>query len=188
MIDTGDLRRGVVIEYEDAIFRLEDVKHIKMGRGGAVVRLKLRHVQDGHIIDRTCDAGARFRRIRLEQRPAQFLYPDGDVFHFMDTESYDEILVDGGLLGNSARFLKDGATVELEMHGERVLDVALPPSIELEVADTTPGVKGDTAAGGTKPATLETGLVVNVPLFVNVGETIRVDTRTSSYIERVRAT
>lgn len=186
MIETGDLRRGVVIEYENAIFRLEDVKHIKMGRGGAVVRLKLRNVQEGHIIDRTCDAGARFRRIRLEQRAAQFLYRDGDVFHFMDTESYDEVLVDTSLLGNAVDFLKDGATVELEMHGERVLDVTLPPSIELEVVDTAPGVKGDTAAGGTKPATVETGLVVNVPLFVNVGETIRVDTRTNSYIERVR--
>lgn len=187
MIETGDLRRGVVIEYEDAIFRLEDVKHIKMGRGGAVVRLKLRHVQDGHIIDRTCDAGARFRRIRLEQRDAQYLYRDGDVFHFMDTETYDEVLVDASLLGNAVDFLKDGATVELEMHGERVLDVSLPPSIELEVVDTAPGVKGDTAAGGTKPATVETGLVVNVPLFVNMGETIRVDTRTKDYIERVRA-
>ena len=187
MIETGNLRRGVVIEYEDTIYRLEDVKHIKMGRGGAVVRLKLRHVQEGHIIDRTCDAGARFRRIRLEQRPAQFLYRDGDVFHFMDTESYDEILVDGALLGTADNFLKDGASIELEMHGERVLDATLPPSVELEVADTAPGFKGDTAAGGTKPATVETGLVVNVPLFVNVGETIRVDTRTSSYIERVRS-
>ncbi len=187
MIETGNLRRGVVIEYEDAIFRLEDVKHIKMGRGGAVVRLKLRHVQDGHIIDRTCDAGARFRQIRLEQRPAQFLYQEDDVFHFMDTESYDEILVDASLLANAVNFLKDGAMIELEMHGERVLDASLPPSIELEVADTAPGVKGDTAAGGTKPATVETGLVVNVPLFVNVGDTIRVDTRTNGYLERVRS-
>ncbi len=187
MIETGNLRRGVVIEYENAIFRLEDVKHIKMGRGGAVVRLKLRHVQDGHIIDRTCDAGARFPRIRLEQRPAQYLYSDGDVYHFMDTESYDEVLVDGSLLGNAVNFLKDGATVELEMHEERVLDVALPPSIELEVTETAPGFKGDTAAGGTKPATVETGLVVNVPLFISNGDTIRVDTRTSGYVERVRA-
>ncbi len=187
MIETGNLRRGVVIEYENAIYRLEDVKHIKMGRGGAVVRLKLRHVQDGHIIDRTCDAGARFPRIRLEQRQAQFLYREDGVFHFMDTESYDEILVDAALLDNAVNYLKDGATVELEMHDERVLDVALPPSIGLEVTDTAPGVKGDTAAGGTKPATVETGLVVNVPLFVNVGDSIRVDTRTNNYIERVRS-
>ena len=105
----------------------------------------------------------------------------------MDTESYDEILVNGDLLASAVNYLKDGATIELEMHGERVLDATLPPSVELEVTETAPGFKGDTAAGGTKPATVETGLVVNVPLFVNVGETIRVDTRTNDYIERVRS-
>ena len=115
MIETGNLRRGVVIEYENAIYGAGRCEAHQDGRGGAVVRLKLRHVQDGHIIDRTCDAGARFPRIRLEQRQAQFLYREDGVFHFMDTESYDEILVDGALLDNAVNYLKDGATVELEM-------------------------------------------------------------------------
>ncbi len=185
MIETGDLRRGVVIEYEGDLYRLEDVQHIKMGRGGAVVRMKLRHVREGHIIERTCDAGSRFPHVRLEQRPAQFLYREGDVFHFMDAESYDELLVDAAVLGDAVDFLKEGFVVSLQRHGDEVLGVELPTSLELAVVDTAPGVRGDTATGGSKPATLETGLVVNVPFFVNRGDIIRVDTRSRTYIERV---
>jgi len=187
LVETGDLRRGIVIEYEGGLYRLEEYQHIKMGRGGAVVRLKLRHIPAGHLIERTVDAGARFPLVRLDQRPAQFLYRDGDVFHFMDTENYEELLVDRETLGNAIPYLKDGTQVTLEMHESRVLGVQLPITMDLEVVETAPGVKGDTAAGGTKPATLETGLVVQVPFFVNKGDVVRVDTRTDSYVERVNA-
>ena len=151
MIETGNLRRGVVIEYENAIYRLEDGSISRWGAAAPWCVSTSRHVQDGHIIDRTCDAGARFPRIRLEQRQASSSIERMAFSISWIRSPTTEILVDAALLDNAVNYLKDGATVELEMHGERVLDVALPPSIGLEVTDTAPGVKGDTAAGGTNP-------------------------------------
>jgi elongation factor P len=147
--------------------------------------MKLRNVRTGAVIDRTVQAGDRWPRARLEHRTVQFLYEDPPNYVFMDQESFEQMTLSRDLLGDAVLYLKDGLELEILMHGEEAIGVELPITVELKIAQTEPGFRGDTASGGTKPATLETGLVVNIPLFVNEGETIRVDTRNNSYIERV---
>ena len=183
-ISTGDLRRGVTIELNDKLYAVLSYEHVKMGRGSAQVRMKLRDVRSGAIIEHTVQAGTRFDRARVERRDMQYLYSDGDLYHFMNTETFDQIPVDAAKVGEAARFLTENATCELALYGEEVIAVELPGSVALRVASTEPGVKGDTAQGGAKPATLETGLVVSVPRFIGEGETIRVNTETGEYIER----
>jgi elongation factor P len=185
VINVGELRRGIAIEIDGQIYSVLEYQHIKMGRGGAQVRLKLRNLRTGAIFDRTFPASEKFVRIRLERHPVQFLYHDGDLYHFMDQETYEERIVPREVLGDAIYYLKDGMQLELNYYGDEPIGVELPTSVELRVAQTDPGVRGDTAAGGTKPATTETGLVVQVPLFVNIGDVIRIDTRDGSYIERV---
>ncbi|MBI3973493.1 MAG: elongation factor P [Chloroflexi bacterium] len=185
MINVGELRRGVAIELDGRIYSVIDFQHIKMGRGGAQARLKLRDLRTGAIFDRTFPASEKFARIRVERHPVQYLYTDGDLYHFMDQQTYEQRSVSRELLGDAVNYLKDGMQLELEYYGEEPIGVELPLNVELRVEHTEPGFRGDTATGGTKPARLETGLVVNVPLFVNTGDIIRVDTRDGSYIERV---
>ena len=185
MISTGDLRRGISILLDNGLWTVLDFQHIKMGRGSAQVRLKLRNLRTGTIVERTFQAGERFQRAVLQRRPVQFLYASGDLYHFMDTETYDQIALGADLVGPAKNYLKDGMTGEVLMHDDEPLGIELPPSVELRVTYTEPGVKGDTATGGTKPATLETGMTVQVPLFVKTDDVIRVDTRTDSYLERV---
>lgn len=187
MISTGELKKGITIELEGQLYNVLDYQHIKMGRGSAQVRMKLRDVRAGHTIDRTFQAGDKFRRVRLDHRNVQFLYSDGDLYTFMDTESFEQSTIGKALLGDAAQYLKDGTVVEMLSFGEEPIGVEVPITVDLRVEQTDPGFKGDTATGGNKPATLETGAVVNVPLFVNIGDVIRVDTRTNSYIERVNA-
>jgi elongation factor P len=185
VINVGELRRGVGIELDGRILSVLEFQHIKMGRGGAQVRLKLRDLRSGAIFDRTFSAQERFTRIRVDRHPVQYMYNDGDDYHFMDQETFEQRGVPRTILGDAVNYLKDGMQLELSYYGDEPIGVELPLNVELRVEQADRGFKGDTATGGTKPATTETGLVVQVPLFVNSGDVIRVDTRDGSYIERV---
>jgi elongation factor P len=185
MISTGDLKKGITIELEGTLYTIVDFAHIKMGRGSAQVRLKLRDVKAGHTIERTFQAGEKFARARLLRQSAQYLYADGDVHHFMNTETYDQMALNSDQLGDARQYLRENATCEVLLHGDQPIGVELPAAVELAVAQTDPWVRGDTAQGGTKPARLETGLAVHVPLFINTGDVIKVDTRSGQYLERV---
>jgi elongation factor P len=185
MIDTGDLRKGITFELDGRLVKVIDFSHNKQGRGSAQVRMTLRDLRTGSLTTHTVQAGAKFPQVRLERQHVQFLYADGDHRHFMDTDSFDQIILDAAAIGDSARFIRENDVVDLLTFQGEPLDVELPPAVNLAVTETDPGLKGDTASGATKPATLETGLVVSVPLFINVGDTLKVDTRSGEYIERV---
>lgn len=185
MISTGDLKKGVVFEMDKQLFQVLDYQHLKIGRGSAQVRMRLRNVRTGAVIDRTVQAGEKWPRVRLEHRNVQYLYEDPPNYVFMDQETYDQITLSPDQLGDARNYLKDGIELEILTHETEPIGVELPITVDLRIEQTEPGFRGDTASGGTKPATLESGLVVNVPLFVNQGETIRVDTRSGTYIERV---
>ena len=184
MIDSGDLRKGLTIELDGALYSIVDWEHNKTGRGGAKVKLKLRDVRAGHIVEHTYDSGAKFARARVERQPAQFLYAEGELYTFMNTETYDQIAINKDRLGDVALYLKENDECQMLTYGDEAINVDLPAAVVLEVTETDPWVKGDTAQGGTKPATLETGLTVNVPLFVNRGDKVKVDTRSGEYLER----
>lgn len=186
MIDTGDVKKGVIIELDGQLMKVLDWTHIKMARGSAQVRMKLQNVRRGDIVERTFQAGTRWPRARVEQRKAQYLYGDGDAFHFMDSETYDQFAVSAKQIGDDARYLKEGTEVFVSMYEAEVLGVDLPVAVDLRVVQTDPGFAGDTAAGAKKGATVETGLVVQVPLFVNEGDLLRIDTRTGEYMTRVQ--
>jgi elongation factor P len=186
LIDTGDIKKGVIIELDGQLLKVLDWTHIKMARGSAQVRMKLQDVRRGDIVERTFQAGARWPRARVEQRKVQYLYGDGDAFHFMDNETYDQFAVSAKQIGEDARFLKEGTEVLVSMYESEVLGVDLPVSVDLRVTQTDPGFAGNTATGAKKNATLETGLVVQVPLFVNEGDLLRIDTRTGDYMTRLQ--
>ncbi len=184
MVDTGSMRKGITIIIDGELYKIMEYNHVKQGRGTAFVRLTLRNVRTGSTTVKTVMAGERFEQARLENRKVTFLYRDGDQFNFMDQETYDQPAVSADIIGDAAKYLREGQELELLFYGNEVLDVALPTAVELAITDTEPNYKGDTSSGG-KPATLETGAVTTVPFFVNRGERIRVDTRTGAYIERV---
>jgi elongation factor P len=185
MISTGELKKGVIIEMDNQLFSILDYQHQKIGRGSAQVRMRLRNVRTGSISDTTVQAGTKFPRVRLEQRAMQYLYVEDDNYYFMDQESYDQIGLSPAQLGDTINYLKDGMVIQVSFYESEPVDVEPPINVELVIVETDPGFRGDTASGGTKPAKTETGLVVQVPLFVNQGETIRVDTRNGTYLERV---
>jgi elongation factor P len=185
MISTGDLRKGVAIELDGDLWQILDYHHIKMGRGSAQVRITLRNIKRGQTIERSFQAGTKWPRALMERRPVQFLYRDGDDFHFMDTDSYDQFSLRADQLDDAVHYLKDGMTLDRTAYQGETIGVELPVTVDLAVASTEPGFAGDTAQGARKPATLETGLVVQVPLFVSEGDTVRVDTRTGEYQTRV---
>ena len=185
MISTGELRKGVVIELDNDLWQILDYHHIKMGRGSAQVRIKLRNVKKGGIVERSFQAGDKWPRARLDRRQVQFLYRDGDEFHFMDTESYDQFAMHTDQLGDAVLYLQDGMLVDRTTYEGETIGVELPITVDMLVEDTDPGFAGDTATGARKPATLASGLVVQVPLFVNEGDTIRIDTRTGEYQTRL---
>jgi elongation factor P len=185
MISTGELRKGAVIELDNDLWQILDYHHIKMGRGSAQVRITLRNVKRGQTIERSFQAGTKWPRAQIENRPVQFLYRDGDEFHFMDTTTYDQFVLRADQLDDAVPYLKDGMTLDRTAYQGETLGVELPITVDLEVATTEPGFAGDTAQGARKPATTETGLVVSVPLFVNEGDVIRVDTRSGEYLTRV---
>ena len=185
MISTSELKKGITIELDGALYSILDWQHIKMGRGSAQVRLKLRDIRAGHTIERTFQAGEKFSRVRLDRRAVQFLYADGDLYYFMDSESFEQTPLNPEQLGDALDYLKEGMSLEILTYKDEPLSVELPNSVELEVIETGPAYKGDTATAGNKPAKLETGITIQVPLFVNNGDIVRVDTRTGAYLERV---
>jgi elongation factor P len=184
LIETGDLRKGTTMEFDGRLVKVVDFSHNKQGRGSAQVRMTLRDLRTGAITTHSVQAGARFPAVRLERNHVQFLYRDGDDFHFMNLDTFDQLVLTDSAVGDAAKFLKDNDELDLMTWQDEPIDLEMPTSVSLEVAQTDPGLKGDTASGGTKPATLETGLVVSVPLFINIGDVLRVDTRTGEYIER----
>lgn len=185
MITTGELRKGIVLNLDGELVRVTDFQHVKLGRGSAFVRLTLKNLRTGAITQRTFQAGSTFEDVRLERRRVQFLYRDGDEFHFMDLDTYEQPVLTADMLGDAVYYIKENDVVDLLIYDSEPVSVELPTAVELRVVQTEPGVKGDTATGATKPATLETGLVVTVPLFVDIGDIVKVDTRTGEYIERV---
>ncbi len=185
MISTGELRKGVAIELDGDLWQILDYHHIKMGRGSAQVRITLRNIKRGQTIERSFQAGTKWPRAQMERRPVQFLYRDGDDFHFMDTDTYDQFMLRADQLGDAVQYMKDGMTVDRTTYQGETIGVELPVTVDLAVAQTEPGFAGDTAQGARKSATLETGLVVQVPLFVSEGDVVRVDTRTGEYQTRV---
>lgn len=185
MISTGELKKGVVIELEGDLWQILDYHHIKMGRGSAQVRIKFRNVRKQSIVEKTFQAGEKFPRATMERRTAQFLFSEGDDYTFMDTETYDQFVITAEQLGDAKDYIKDGLQLDRVSYEGETLGVELPINLDLKVTETDPGFAGDTATGTRKPATLETGLIVQVPLFVSVGDVIRVDTRTGEYQTRV---
>lgn len=185
MIDTGGLRKGLTLEYDGRLVKVIEFAHNKQGRGSAQVRLTLRDVRTGAITQHSVQAGTRFTNVRLERQHVQFLYAEGSHYHFMDMDTFDQIVLDERAVAETKSFIKENDTVDLLTYNGEPIDIELPTAVLLQVQQTDPGFKGDTATGGTKPATLETGLVVSVPLFVNIGDTLKVDTRSGEYLERV---
>ncbi len=185
MISTGELKKGVVIELDGDLWQILDYHHIKMGRGSAQVRIKLRNVRKGSTVEKSFQAGERWPRASMERRPVQFLYRDGDDFHFMDSDTYDQFILSAAQLDDAVNYLKDAIVVDRVSYQGETIGIELPVNVELEVTETEPGFAGDTASGARKGATLETGLVVQVPLFIAVGDVLRIDTRTGEYVTRV---
>ncbi len=185
MISTGELKKGVVIQLDGEIWQILDYHHIKMGRGSAQVRIKLRNIKRGQTVERSFQAGEKWPRAYLENRQVQFLYADGADYHFMDTGSYEQFSMTREALGDSAHYLTDGMTLDRTSYEGETIGVELPVTVDMKVTETEPGFAGDTASGARKPATTESGLVVQVPLFVQIGDTIRIDTRTGEYQTRV---
>ncbi len=185
MITTGDLKKGLTIEMDGELYRILDWQHIKLARGSAQVRMKLRNLRSGATITHTCQAGSRFARARLDRAHVQYLYHDGSLYYFMDTDTFEQRAMNEEDLGEAIQYLKDNLELDILSYQGEPIEVELPITVELEVTETEPGFKGDTATGGTKPATLETGLTIQVPLFIEIGDVVRVDTRYGTYIERV---
>jgi len=183
-VSTSDFRKGLKIELNGEPFLMVEFQHVKPGKGGAFVRTRLKSLLTGNVIDKTFRSGEKVETADLEEKAMQYLYPDGDHYTFMDNETYEQLAIPREVLGDSTNFLKENTNVNILFHNQKPIDVELPYFVELEVVKTDPGIKGDTASGGSKPATLETGAVVQVPLFVKEGDTLKIDTRDGSYIER----
>ncbi len=184
MVSTNDFRTGLTIELDGDVYQVVEFQHVKPGKGAAFVRSKLRNLRTGAVVDKTFNAGEKMPKARIEHRETQYLYNDGEEYNFMDMESYDQFSMTKEQLADAIKFLKENMTITIMSYQERSIGVELPNVVELEVVDTAPGIKGDTASGGSKPATLETGYVVQVPFFINVGDVLQVDTRTGHYIKR----
>jgi elongation factor P len=184
MISSNDFRTGVTIELEGGVWQVVDFQHVKPGKGSAFVRTKLKNVKTGAVVERTFNAGEKMPRAHLDQRAMQYLYESDGMFNFMDNETYEQIALNNDQLGDAMKFLKENMSIGVLFFQGTVIGIDLPNSVELEVVETDPGIRGDTATGGTKPAKLETGYVVRVPLFINIGDVLRIDTRSGDYIER----
>lgn len=185
MITTADFRNGITIELDGNLFNLVYFQHVKPGKGGAFVRTRLKNLKTGAVIEKTFRAGEKVELAILDKRRMQYLYREGDNFIFMDQETFEQMPIAEAEVGDAAKFLVEGVTVEVPLYEGRIVGVEPPVFVDMEVVDTAPGVKGDTASGGSKPATLETGLVVNVPFFIEAGNRVKVDTRSGEYVERV---
>ncbi len=184
MVSTNNLKNGMTLKIDGELWRVDYFQHVKPGKGGAFVRTTLKGVQNNKTVDRTFRAGEELEQAILSKRALQYLYREGESYVFMDTEHFEQTYVPGSALAGNAKWIKEGDTIDLVFHDDRVVDVALPASVELRVTTTEPGLQGDRVSGATKPATLETGATVQVPLFINAGERVKVDTRTGDYISR----
>jgi len=185
MIDAGELKKGITIELDGQLYQVLDYQHIKIGRGSAHVRLKLRDIRAGHTTERSFQASEKFARAFLERRPVQYLYNDGSLYYFMDTETFEQMPLDKAMLGEALNYLKEELNLQVLTHKGEAIGIELPVAVELQVTETGPSFKGDTASAGGKPAKLETGIIVQVPFFINTGDIIKVDTRSGEYLERI---
>lgn len=185
MVSAGDFRNGLTIELDNGIYQVIEFQHVKPGKGAAFVRTKLRNIKNGGVTEKTFRPSEKCPQAHIERKDMQYLYSDGDLFHFMDVETYDQIAMDGKEIGDSLKFVKENDMVKMCSHNGAVFAIEPPLFVELEITDTEPGVKGDTATGATKPAIVETGATIYVPLFVNQGDKISIDTRTGEYLKRV---
>jgi len=186
MPTTSDFRPGLTIKYNNEIWTVVEFQHVNPGNWRAFVRTKLKNLKSGKVIENRFRAGEAIEIIRVERKEFQFLYRDGSGYHFMDKDTYDQIMVPEESVGAGAKFLKDGEAVDILFNGSDIMGIELPITVELKVTETVPGVRGDSANPGTKPALVETGATVNVPLFINEGDVLRIDTRTGEYLERVK--
>jgi len=184
MISGSELRRGVIIELDGKLFQVIEYQHVKMKRT-ALAKVKLRDINAGHTVERSFQSGDKLTRVRLESRPMQYLYHDNDLYYFMDEETYEQIPLNRDQLGDTVNYLKENTSVEVTSYKNEVIGVEIPITMELKVMQADPGFKGDTATGGSKTVVVETGITIQVPLFINEGDTIKVDTRSGEYIERV---
>ncbi len=182
-----DIKKGMILNFENQLWSVTWCQHHKPGKGGAVMRTKLRNVIKGNILDRVFRGGDTVEQVRVDNREAQFLYKDGTDFIFMDQENYEQYSVAANVIGDAHLYLKEQGMADLKIYQDEVIAAEAPMFVELEIKETDPGLKGDTVSGGSKPATLETGAVVQVPLFVNIGEIVKVDTRDNRYVERVKS-
>jgi elongation factor P len=183
-ISTADFKNGMTLDLDDGLFNLVEFQHVKPGKGGAFVRTTLKNVRTGAVLERTYRAGERMERAIVDKADMQFLYHDGTDYVFMNNSTYEQLNVSAATLGDAANYIVDGSTAVMLMYGDEVIGVDLPAAVELAITDTEPGLQGDRVSGAKKPATLETGLVVQVPLFIEPGERIKVDTRTGEFISR----
>ncbi|MDP8238704.1 MAG: elongation factor P [Candidatus Hatepunaea meridiana] len=186
MSTTADIKNGIIINYDGQLFTIVEFLHVKPGKGGAFVRTKFKNVKTGRVLDKTFRAGEKIDIVRLDARNMQYLYAEGDDFVFMDQETFDQISVPAEVVGNWDKFMKEGEIVKVLLNGEEPVTIELPKFVNYKIAQCEPGVKGDTVSNVTKPATLETGAIVQVPLFIEEGEIIRVDLRTGQYLERAK--
>jgi len=184
-VSTNDLKNGMTLDLPEGLFSVVEFQHVKPGKGGAFVRTKLKNVRTGAVLERTYRADEKLEQAIIDKREMQYLYADGTEYVFMDNSTYDQLQVPGDALGDATRYLKEGDSAVLQIYGGEIVGVDLPAAVELTVSDTEPGVQGDRVSGARKPATLETGHIVQVPLFVNAGDRVRVDTRTGEYLTRV---
>ncbi len=184
MVSTNEFKTGLTIEFENDVYQVVEFQHVKPGKGSAFVRAKIKNLRTGAVIERTFNAGEKLPKARVERREVQYLYNDGSEYNFMDMESFDQIALSVDDLGDAVKYLKENMMIKIMSYNGQSLGVDLPNFVELEVVETEPGIKGDTATGGTKPATLETGYIVQVPFFVNVGDILQIDTRSGQYLKR----
>ena len=184
-VSTNDLKNGMALDLPEGLVTVVEFQHVKPGKGGAFVRTKLKNVRTGAVLDRTYRADEKLEQAIIDKREMQYLYREGDHLTFMDNVNYDQMTVEGDTIGGAVNYLKEGDSIVVMMYGTEIIGVDLPAAVELEVTATEPGVQGDRVSGARKPATLETGLVVQVPLFVNTGDRVRVDTRSGEYLTRV---
>lgn len=185
MISTNDFHTGLTIELEGDIYTVVDFQHVKPGKGSAFVRSRLKNIRSGAVVEKTFRAGEKVPRALIERKEMEYLYNTGEEYIFMDTESYEQISLSLSQVEDNIKYLRENARLQVLFYQEKIIGVELPHFVELKVAETEPGFKGDTAAGGSKPAKLETGLVVQVPFFINEGDILKIDTRSGTYIERV---
>ena len=185
MVSAGDFKNGLTVEIEGNVFQILEFQHVKPGKGAAFVRTKLKNIINGGVVEKTFRPTEKFENAHIDRKEMQYLYNDGDLYYFMDTETYDQIAVNNDTVGDSLKFVKENENVKLSSYQGSVFAIEPPLNVELEITETEPGFKGDTATGATKPATVETGATVMVPLFVNEGDVLKIDTRTGEYLSRV---